>query len=77
MGLESTSARMDALGSQILTYGRPLPPDEIVARVVSVSAADVSAVGQRLFAGAPAMAAIGPLARLEGLDQIRRRLAAG
>ena len=76
MGLESTSARMDALGSQILTYGRPLPPEEIVAQVESVSAEQVAAAGRRLFAGAPALAAIGPLRRLESLAAIRGRLSA-
>jgi predicted Zn-dependent peptidase len=75
MGLESTSARMDALGSQILTYGRPLPPDEIVARIDAVTAEHVAASGRRLFAGTPALAAIGPLARLEPLSRIRARLA--
>jgi predicted Zn-dependent peptidase len=75
MALESSSARMDALGSQILTYGRPLPPDEIVARIDSVGAEDVVRVGRRLLAGTPALAAIGPLRRLESLDRIRARLA--
>ncbi len=74
MGLESTSARMDALGSQILTYGRPLPPDEIVARIDAVTAEHVAASGRRLFAGTPALAAIGPLTRLEPLSRIRARL---
>jgi predicted Zn-dependent peptidase len=75
MGLESTSARMDALGSQILTYGRPIPPDEIVERIDAVDAERVATVARRLFAGAPAMAAIGPLGRLETLDRIRARIA--
>ncbi|MFO0292698.1 MAG: M16 family metallopeptidase [Rhodospirillales bacterium] len=76
MGLESTSARMDALGSQILTYGRPLPTEEILARIEAVSADHVAATGRRLFGGAPVLAAIGPLARLETLARIRERLAA-
>jgi predicted Zn-dependent peptidase len=74
MGLESTSARMDALGSQILIYGRPLPPEEIVARVEAVDAAHIARVARRLFAGQPSLAAIGPIARLESLAKIRGRL---
>jgi predicted Zn-dependent peptidase len=74
MGLESTSARMDALGSQILIYGRPLPPEEIVARVEAVDAAHIARVARRLFAGPPTLAAIGPIARLESLAKIRDRL---
>ncbi|MBL8702775.1 MAG: insulinase family protein [Alphaproteobacteria bacterium] len=75
MGLESTSARMDALGSQILTYGRPLPPEEIVARVDAVDAERVATVARRLFSGPPTLAAIGPISRLEPLVRIRDRLA--
>jgi hypothetical protein len=35
----------------------------------------VATVARRLFAGVPAMAAIGPLGRLETLDRIRARIA--
>lgn len=75
MGLESTSARMDALGSQLLIYGRPLATEEIVARVDAVDAESIAAVARRLFAGAPTLAAIGPIAKLEGLDKLRGRMA--
>lgn len=75
MGLESTSARMDALGSQILTYGRPLSTEEIVARVNAVDADNIARVARRIFTGAPTMAAIGPIGRLETLEKIRARLA--
>jgi predicted Zn-dependent peptidase len=74
MGLESTSARMDALGSQILTYGRPLPTEEIVARVNAVDGENIARVARRVFSGAPTMAAIGPIGRLETLAKIRARL---
>jgi predicted Zn-dependent peptidase len=74
MGLESTSARMDALGSQILTYGRPLPTEEIVARVNAVDGENIARVARRIFSGAPTMAAIGPIGRLETLAKIRARL---
>lgn len=75
MGLESTSARMDALGSQLLTYGRPLPPEEIVARVDETDGERLAAVARRLFAGAPTLAAIGPIQKLEPLARLRERLA--
>lgn len=74
MGLESTSSRMDALGSQILTYGRPLPTEEIVARVNAVDGEHIARVARRIFSGAPTMAAIGPISRLEMLAKIRARL---
>jgi predicted Zn-dependent peptidase len=74
MSLESTSARMDALGSQILVYGRPLPPDEITRLIDGVDAEAVARVARRTFAGAPVLAAMGPIARLEPLEKIAARL---
>jgi len=75
MGLESTSSRMDALGSHMLIYGRPLPTTEIVARIEAVDAAQVAAAARRLFAGDPTLAAIGPIEKLESMAQLRARLA--
>ena len=75
MSLESTSSRMDALGSQILVYGRPLPPDEITRLIDAVDAEAVARVARRTFAGAPVLAAMGPIAKLEPLEKIAGRLA--
>ena len=75
MSLESTSARMDGLGSQILVYGRPLPPEEITRLIEAVDAESVARVARRLFAGAPVLAAMGPVAKLETLEKIVARLA--
>lgn len=61
MALESTNARMDALGSQLLIYGRPISPEEMVDRIDAVGAADVARVARRIFGGRPTMAAMGPL----------------
>ena len=61
MALESTNARMDALGPQLLIYGRPIPPEEMVDRIDAVGAADVARVARRIFGGRPTMAAMGPL----------------
>lgn len=75
MSLESTSARMDALGSQLLIYGRAMPPEEISARIDAVDADAVATVARRLFAGPPVLASMGPAGRLEKLDRLAARLA--
>ncbi len=53
MALESSGARARQLASQILTYGRPLPIEEIVARIDNVSVASTRAAGAALMARAP------------------------
>ena len=75
MSLESTSARMDALGSQLLIYGRAMPPAEISARIDAVDADAVARVARRLFAGAPVLTSMGPAAKLEPLAKLAARLA--
>jgi predicted Zn-dependent peptidase len=68
--LESSSARADQLARQILAYGRPIPLDEIVAKIDAVTVADVRAAGRGLIAsGQPTFAGLGP-AGLESAARI-------
>jgi predicted Zn-dependent peptidase len=80
MALESSGARARQLASQILIYGRPLPVEELVARIESVTVEGTRAAGAALIARArPAMAALGPGKGLEGaetiVESLRRRAA--
>ena len=71
MALESSGARARQLASQILTYGRPLPIEELVRRVESVTVESTRAAGKALLARAkPAVAALGPGKGLEGAATI-------
>jgi predicted Zn-dependent peptidase len=77
MALESSGARARQLANQILTYGRPVPVEEMVARVDAVSVESARAAGRALIARAhPAIAALGPSKGLEGaatiVDSLRR-----
>jgi predicted Zn-dependent peptidase len=75
MALESSGARARQLASQILTYGRPLPIEEIVARIDNVSVASTRATASALLARArPAIAALGPGEGLEGAATIAESL---
>ncbi|MAY66839.1 MAG: peptidase M16 [Rhodospirillaceae bacterium] len=74
MSLESTSSRCEQLARQMLIYGRPIPAEEIVAKVDAVTVADVVRVAERLFATKPTLSAIGPLANLEADDTFAARL---
>jgi predicted Zn-dependent peptidase len=64
MARESSSARAEQLAQQLLAYGRPLHPAEIIARVEAVDAAVVQRLARRFAAGPLAFAALGPVGRL-------------
>jgi predicted Zn-dependent peptidase len=71
MALESSGARARQLASQILTYGRPLPIEEMVTRIDNVTVETARAAGAALMARAkPAIAALGPGEGLEGAATI-------
>jgi predicted Zn-dependent peptidase len=76
MARESTSSRAEQLASQLLSYGRPIPVEEIIARIEAVDVGHLARSARRLTAGAPTLAALGPLGRLARLDQVAARLAA-
>ncbi|MFO1189466.1 MAG: pitrilysin family protein [Alphaproteobacteria bacterium] len=75
MALESSAARCEQLARQMLIWNRPIPIDEIMSRIQAVDSRAICRVAERTLGGRPTLAAIGPLARLEPLDQIARRLA--
>ncbi len=74
MSMESTSSRCEQLARQLLIFGRPLTPAEMVAQIEVVDAEMVHGVARRLFGSVPTFAAIGPLARVESYNRITGRL---
>ena len=61
MALESSEARVSQLARQMLAYGRPIPLEEIVAKVDAVTVESARAAGRALIGRAkPAIAALGP-----------------
>ena len=68
MSLESTSARTEQLARQMMVFGRPLPIEEIIAKIEAVDTARVKAVARRLTGSKPTMAALGPLGGLDGFE---------
>ncbi|MBY6261411.1 insulinase family protein [Azospirillum sp. 412522] len=75
MALESTMSRCEQLGQQVLIYDRPVPVDEIVAKIDGVDRDAVVKAATRLRASRPTVAALGPIAKLESYDRIAERLA--
>ncbi len=74
MALESTSARCEQLARQMMVFGRPIPTDEVVQRIDAANRASVTDVAQRVFAGRPSIAAIGPVSALCSYDTLSTRL---
>jgi predicted Zn-dependent peptidase len=66
MALESSGARAEQIARQMIVYGRPIPLDEIVAKVEAVTVESARAAGSALIArNRPAIAAVGPGTGLE------------
>jgi predicted Zn-dependent peptidase len=80
MALESSGARAEQLARQIIAYGRPIPLDEIVAKIEAVTVDSARAAGRALISRSrPAVAALGPGRGLESAasiaDSLLRRAA--
>ena len=66
MALENSSARAEQVARQMIVHGRPMPMEEIVAKVDAVTVESTRAAGRALIARArPAVAALGP----SGIDR--------
>lgn len=75
MALESSEARVAQLARQMLAYGRPIPLDEIVAKVDAVTVESARGAGRALVErGRPAIAALGPGSGLESTAAIAENL---
>jgi predicted Zn-dependent peptidase len=75
MALESSGARAEQLARQMLIYGRPIPLEEIVAKVDAVTVDSARAAGRTLINnGRPAIAALGPGSGLESTAAIAESL---
>jgi predicted Zn-dependent peptidase len=74
MSRESSAARCDQLAQQLLTYGRPLPVAEIVAKIDAVEAEELQRLAGTLFRSRPTIAALGPIGRVETYDRLAARL---
>ncbi len=75
MSLESTGSRCEQLTRQIQVFGRIIPTAETVSRIEAVTTADILRAANRIFRGAPTLAAMGPAGRVPNIAAIADRLA--
>jgi predicted Zn-dependent peptidase len=75
MALESSGERIGQLARQMIVQGRPIPTEELVAKVEAVSVESARAAGRALFArGKPATAVLGLGSGLESAAAIAESL---
>ena len=76
MALESSGARAEQLARQMLIYGRPMPLEEIVAKIERVTVERRAQGARALISRArPTLAALGPGQGLERAATIAESLA--
>jgi len=74
MALESPVARCERIAAHLFNFGRVLSLEEMTARLAAVDAAAIRRFATKLCErGEPAIAAIGPIGRLESHDRFTRR----
>ena len=78
IALESSSARAEQLARQLITHGRPIPVEEVVAKVDAVTVESARAAGRALIARSrPALAVLGRGRGLESVATIAESLGHG
>jgi predicted Zn-dependent peptidase len=74
MALESPASRCEMIASHLFNFGRPLSVTELSQRIDAVDAAALRRFAERVSSrGEPAIAAVGPVGRLESREAFARR----
>ncbi len=74
MARESTSARVEALAQNFLTYGRTVEVSEVLERLAAVSPDDIRRLGGSFITAKPTLALLGPQATLDPMALFTARL---
>jgi predicted Zn-dependent peptidase len=78
MSLESPSTRTEQIASNLLAHGRVLSVEEIIGKLDAVDTDAVRRFGERIMnCESPAIAAVGPVGKLESHETFAARFGAG
>ncbi|MBM6592672.1 M16 family metallopeptidase [Microvirga pudoricolor] len=72
--LETPGGRIERVARQLLSWGRIVASQEVVAKVDALTVEQVRAAGRAVLAGAPTLAAIGPIKGLPSLAAVKAEL---
>lgn len=70
MSLEHPTARCEQNAGHLLSFGRLLEKDEILAKISAVSIEDVQALAGKIFSQKPTLASLGPVAHVMSYDAV-------
>jgi predicted Zn-dependent peptidase len=74
MGLERPATRAEQIAGQLFAFGRVIPVEELTSKLAAVDAGAVRRFGERMMnAPRPALAAVGPLGKLESYESFAGR----
>ena len=76
MGRESMMTRADQQAKYMLFRDKPLNIEGLIATIDAIDKVAIKRVADKIFAGKPTLAALGPLDKLEAFSDIEQRLAA-
>ena len=76
MSLESTGSRCEQIARQLQIFGRVIPTQETVDKIEAVTREDICRAAAHIFAGAPTLAALGPIGHLPPPQRIKEPPAA-
>ena len=74
MAREKANSRCRTAANQLLYYNRVIEPEEIIAKINSVTKKTVEKVAKSILTTPMTIAGIGPIKKLESLDKINNRL---
>lgn len=74
MGRESMMSRADQQAKFLIFRDTVIDVEDLTAKIEAIDKQAIQSVAKRIFTGAPTLAALGPLAKLEGFDHIKSRL---
>lgn len=70
MSLESTSARIEQMGRQMLIFNRPIPVDEMIAKVDAIDVSAVETVANDTIGGALTVATVGQAVDINNCEKL-------
>lgn len=74
MGLEQMMTRADTQARQLLLFGHPIPVEETLAKIASLTVDHLQDIATRIFSSTPTLAALGPVQALPSYAEIQTQL---
>ena len=74
MGRESAFRRCESAARQLLVFDRIIEPSETITKINEVNIESVKKIAKKILTNPPTISSIGPIEKLEKLEQIQSRL---